>query len=681
MYNSVMHKGESISENKKSESEYWLGENVPEFAGNKKTETLSDLDYSKKLSGLFNPLEFQRDLNDKKRLKDISNSYLNQYGEYSHSESRDLAFKESLDHYILERLSGNDVDKFVSSKEFKSYSKYILNIATSKTIQSPSNELLYPEFLTNPVLKNEETRKLVLKGAYYLKNTEKINRSINQQINSYQSALRNTEACIDSKSELSQFQIDLIGDYLYSSKNINVTSNNSLAEKYVGYCYNDISEESSIKPSTQMLGALGNYFAKLYTIDEDVKGSSRIIIANLDGIESNGVSTTFGCFLPNNKLLQMSLTADSSLNKSRTLKGNDLYSFMMACFHELTHDHQRNLAKKGDRSSSAMAHILNQILRDNSHDRMKGNNATNEEATYCQLNHDNDETEIEADEEAWRQCRNAIDHIEKGYVSRHKEEYEHIVPNYRVRMSLCKRNEIEVGARRAFTHKLSETRKAVNSVEYDIEGLKMAFKTRGRSGIMSRYPYPQLQEYINWDGELKPECLFDTAIAETPQDSFSLEVGTYMLVHEKDKIKEYISNNKDQITTEQAEQLMTNLCNIINQNTSRAKSLEGINRNNYDETDTLYKNANIEDIQAYYFKEYLVQCFNAILLSEQLKTVHPELSEYISFRQERSIGNQYHELPNKNKLDSGFLQNAISGFTNSQHPVLLKLATMIKESL
>jgi len=626
-------------------------------------------------------------LKSKETLKSIADDYLEQYKPNSKATAANLVKKRALDKFIVKKATGTDSEVFLRSQEFKNYAGYIMNIADSKKLPLNDGEdtVCYPEFFTNPTLKNPKTRTAIFKTAYPNTDLSKMNDWYDRNQKIYKNLVEGLTQKMENQKKMTQRQMDILGDYIYDGDNFE----DGVAQKYAEYCFNEIEPGDDIKPSTPMMGALANYFAKEYTIDEEVNKNSRFIIANnlrsaSDDAVNVGISTSFGIVLEQNRLLRASLTSDDSLNKSRTFRetNNDLYHFMMVAFHELTHDHQRNMVKKGDKSSSAMMYIMRDILQQGGGCYIgKKTDGTETKATYYKVNHDNDEIEIQADEEAWRQCR--------SFLASHQKVYEWAHPNGRLRgkfgerRTKCIKNEKEVRARRSFTKKHANTGEDFSAIKYNIETLQSVVKNT--PDILRTYP--QLNDYIDKTGELKPEIFIKTEIAKLDRegldrrdDVFGAEIGTYMLGTGKEvnKLIDYIKNNNNNFTERQVETIITNFYNIIHQTVEKNRALKGIDLNNYDETKARGKDFDMIDKKTAILKQYLKQCYNAIWATSIIKKHHPGLEDWINRQETVYLANYYKELAANTNLSNDFAEMVVETYNKTKNPALVGIANQIK---
>ncbi len=665
----------------------WLGDDVPEFSADKKEKDFRGVSFNKHFVECFSDKMYEKILSDREVLASVGDNYLHQYDDNSSASAVKLAFKESLDHYILSQLTSENTEKFIQSEAFSNYSSYIMNIAENNFMKVRNGEL-FSEIVANPVLRNEKMRELILEKTYPPEKARRYSDSIKKQIDFYQKGLSSVEEIMDKRGKLSQKQVDYLGDYLYSSKKYD----DGLAKKFAEYCFNEIHADSDIKPSTQMIGALTNYFAYCYSLDEKVRRDSRFIIANYSHERTDesgniqrksvhvGVSTSFGCVLEQNHFTRMSLMSDDSLSKSRTNTYNDIYRLMMVSFHELTHDHQRNQMMAGDDSSSSMSYILHNVLMEDKRECFPrvGKDGSIHETSYYKANHDCDEIEIEADEEAWRQCRTFLVNHRQQYAWDHHDD--DIYRQYSEQRGKCLDNEEEVRTRRAFTRKIDATGQEMSYIQYDIENLKSFVANDPK--LLQRFP--QLNKYLDQDGNLRSELLLEKRIGgiDTSDnlyhrtDDFGVEVGTYIITNNED-VKNIISHiNNSTLSSQQVQNLMTNLWNIIHQNALKVRQLKKANFDNYDETETRM-GFTPQEMKDAFLKQYLRQLYNSVHIAEVIRGTHPELGDYITRQEEGYMSSYYDELQHEGKVKYEEAKKIYDKYQRTNNPVLMKIATKI----
>lgn len=608
---------------------------------------------------------------DERILGYLGNSYLNQYTSNSNVAAYSLAVKESLDHYIVERFSENPT-MFVKSQEFKNYSDYIMKIARDKKMRV-GKSTWHPEFFTNPVFSDKTVRETIFRTAYTDADLSRLNKWYDEQRKNYEKTIRYyAEIGMGGHHRLSQQQMDLVGDYIYAGRNVD----DGVAERFARYCFNDVDDESPIKPSIPMIGALTSYFASQYTIDEDVRRNSRFYIAGRNRRPNDmriGSSSSIGCVMQGEHFLGMSLTSDNSLNKSRTNQSNDLYRLMMISFHELTHDHQRNALKRGEKNSSAMAQILKIVLNREGEECYRNEQENGVYTTYYKINHDNDEIEIQADEEAWLQCR--------AFLVAHKDGFRAGCEQWQK----CIDNAKEVRARRSFVQKNTPTGEGMPAIQFDIQELESRIKAEPKY----LRQFPQLQHFVDSSGHLKPKFLFQDRVAavdysnnnfDVRTDVFGAEAGAYMLtdIGESINIVEYIRDNSENIPTEQAKRFMYNLYHIIHQNIDKVRTLESINFDNYDETRTRGKQLSPETMRTALFQQYILQCYNAMHITDVMKETFPDLSDFLD-QQEKYFFQYYDEFSSKATLGPKFAARTVQHYEKSANSILRSVAQQIRK--
>ena len=135
---------ENIGDNAKTENG-WDGLKDVKFAGENNANRRPN--YNEKFINDFGRDKLREILGNKETLKTISGDYIGQYEPDSQSRAINLAEKESLDHFVIERLSSDHPEMFIKSQEFKNYADYVVKIADGKQFKSNSGKtILYPEY-------------------------------------------------------------------------------------------------------------------------------------------------------------------------------------------------------------------------------------------------------------------------------------------------------------------------------------------------------------------------------------------------------------------------------------------------------------------------------------------------------------------------------------------------------
>lgn len=524
-----------------------------------------------------------------------------------------VVFKESLDHYILKRITEDN--SFIKTPEFKTYLAYISDIYKKRKFET-GNTTLYLELNTNIVFRNEKIRNLIFNE--YLSSNDI--QADNALIAYNEKILNNVVKKLKSREKVTQKELDFLADYIYTSRNFD----NEYAQVLAEYIFNEITPESNIKASVHIIGALLSYFTQCYNKDERVK-NSRMFIGTLDGGKLVNVAHSSGrgkyCVFDTNLCRSTSLTSKKSLEKSRTFKENDIYFLMMVSFHELTHEYQKLRMFEKTCTSSGLGGVIKDILNRQLSKIDENNNVI--ESEYNK-NHDSGEYEIEADEESWKQC--------ESFIAKHVRQY-----GYRHRLNTsmqdemqCKKNAEEVGLRRAFSLKETPNGKLETYDSYDIRYLVNIL----RSNPEYVTKYPMLQTYFNDKGQLKQEVFFtnitDQTLTGLDVNNSSLEFATYAINNGSETLINSIKTAK--LSSEQLMNFDTNMYNVIHQNLLKLRTLRKVNLDNYDETDHKFDlKSDTYKIYEHYIKSCSEQLYTSLRVIYQIRINYPnvDIDEYL----------------------------------------------------
>ena len=176
--------------------------------------------YNDKYIGDFSEEMYLKYLSSPKELKQIADAYINQYQNPTYDST--IAFKESLDHYVLKQIKNNRLN----SNLLKNYYDHIFYIYNER--KSKGN--IHLEYNTNIVLRDETGKKILM--MYYEKYHSDINRNkLVESISKNDLILENISNKIRRNEILSQIEIDLLSDYLYTSRNLD----NEIYSKFINY--------------------------------------------------------------------------------------------------------------------------------------------------------------------------------------------------------------------------------------------------------------------------------------------------------------------------------------------------------------------------------------------------------------------------------------------------------------
>ena len=580
-------------------------------------------------------------------------------------DAQGLAFKESLDHYVLKKISEDK--SYIESQEFENYWNYISNIVMNRKFETSGGNL-YLEFNTNVVFQNSEIRNKIFKK--FLSHEQLIN---NNKLIEYNNKIKvNIINKIKNKSKITQKELDFLGEYIYTSRDFS----DDTAKIFAEYMFNEIQNNPSIKTSTQIMGAITSYFTQCYTKDDRVK-KSRMFISDYDKNVLMNIAHSSGsgkyCVFEKDLVLKTSLLTKTSLKKSRTFKDNDLYFIMMVAFHELTHEYQKNKANDKVCTSSGISYIIKNVL-DNALSK-KDKNGIIIEREYNK-NHDSTEFEIEADEESWRQCASFLAKHCRTYSYKHGE-------NSSMELEImCKKNAEEVNARRTFSLKQNKEGKLEPYAIYDVKNMIEIVKQN--PNIINNYP--MLKTYFNDYGYLKVDTIFKNI---TDLDGVGLEVNnsglefaTYMINYGSNTILRTIASGK--LNKNQIDNLMINVYNVIHQNIEKVRGLEKVNLNNFNETNHKY---DLKNKSNSIFNHYFIECSNQIYFSlqfiYQIRKTYPNIDtkKYFEDFNKYYIG-YFGELFKKTKsIDRQELMAICEKYDASNAPELIELSNYLKIQL
>jgi len=678
--------GDALSDD--GEPEYVWGNSNEESNAYEEPESARDLEKSKARIP-----KFEKILSSPNLLKEARKNYLEQYQPKSEARADILSCKDLLDHYVVGQLSGENANSFTNSDQFKNYASYIMETARQKSI-TINGAKFYPELATNPVLNNPNFRKLVVKAEKPEDEAGKMLGMLAKNEAGYRGYLKIIGERLENRSKVSQGELDIVGDYLYAGRDFD----SGLAKQFACYLFNGTKQRNDLHSSTQIGGALANYFAHEDTLDDRLK-DRRIIVANNSGWDDRvkqpkpvrtGVSTRDYCALEQNKVNALSLSSTEGLNKSRPETIADLYSLMMVSFHELTHDYQKMMMTDGKDNTGAMASILNSILRTNPSECFQvvdknlhavlDENGNEVKSDYYRANHDSDEMEIQADEEAWRQCRQFIHKHEVRYSwdKKDKDTSERASKHW----SQCLDNAQEVRARRAFALKVDENGQEMSYIQYDIEQLSRSIK--GNPGLLKEYP--QLSKFFDKVGSIKPDIFFDKEIAnidygaiDAMTDDFGVEIATYALMSSTDvnNILSYIQNPNNDLSEKQIKRCLNNLWNVLHQDALKTRPLKNINFDNYSETKTRGKYTSKGGLQESYLKQYLHQLFNCTHIAEVLREKYPQAGDIIDHNEQVYFISYYDELAKGVNLPPDYSKAVKNSFLRTKNTSLQQIAIQL----
>lgn len=625
--------------------------------------------YNNKYIGDFSEEMYLKYLSSPKELKQIADAYINQYQNPTYDST--IAFKESLDHYVLKQIKNNRLN----SDLLKNYYDHVFYIYNER--KSKGN--IHLEYNTNIVLRDETGKKILM--MYYEKYHSDINRNkLVESISKNDLILENISNKIRRNEILSQIEIDLLSDYLYTSRNLD----NEIYSKFIEYLLNN---NLDINNSPYIMAA---YIAYLPQIFGDNCEESRIILSN--GYASNNSFSLSPSYLDKkreekvvkyrgiyshsdkfvsvdwNKIKDISLNSDRSLNISRTYSVKDLYWVSMVCFHELTHQFQTKLMNSLTLNSSGLSQIIKYAKRD------KTDNG---------LNHDSIESEIEADENAWKKMAD-------------------LIVKYRLRNTLltdrnsvmtqiekCNKNKEAVFARRAILTKSNTDERFFAS---DMKIIENNFKNLDTGSEYKKYfkqllsKYPMMNKIFNEDGKVKTTLLLNENITSkdlsgNDKNIMCCELSDYILTEGYASLKQHVL--QDELSENQVQNLLINIYNIYHLNKMFVRSLSKVDLSQYKETRTNVDYNNIRN-------KYLEKFRNvARLVYRERALIHIIKSRYPTYDVEKyadpkfamwnfmDMFNYFYNSSN-GIINMAEISDIISDYEKSQDNVLVELAKQTK---
>lgn len=617
-------------------------------------------------------------LRNNNKLIDLKNAYLNQYTDKSNASL--LSFKESLDHYVKMKLLTDN--SFINSIEFYNYLCYIMTIVNNKITKLADGNYIYSELISNVVFENEQLRNQIINKFFSANKRDGLNRVILNSKNQIENIFKKMR----EGQELSQSMVDLAGDYIYSSRNL---SNNydSFFAKYILNC----SAKYNIKASVPIIGAMTTIFTNFYDSDEEVK-NSRFYIAEYDGKRRVNVAHSSGlyryCVFQKNAVESISLSGGKSILKSRTLKDIDIYWLMFATFHELTHQHQMLEVRRQKLTSSGLCQVVSQVLLELMPKVKKSNRVYDD---YC-VNHDADESEMEADENGWRLTRAFI----YTNVNRDKRMIVDDDGNEFDAWILALSNVRIIQARRTFSIKKTVNDLISNSnlpkttqskgmyyAIYDILNLERCLNKNPK--IMEKYP--MLKKFFDNNGNMLSLDILKMNIYRDSQrdvhdeqllNNMGLQFGTYALIYKWNDIVSDINNGKIN-NAKEIETIYLNMWDIVHELVLKVRKFNEIQRDQYDETQTRFdfdNSTNTKYLYEYYFKCVVIGALRFNSYRELIKrkyniVLDDQLTYYSSW-----IYELYNNLIDK---DDASCRNVLNQLKLSGEPNLVEIFDTIMQ--
>ena len=520
----------------------------------------------------FDEKEYLNCLNDINRLNDIKANYLERYNRGVNVEK--LALKYSLDHYVSKKTSENP--DYINTTEFKTYINYIRDINNQKRYIIGQN-IIYPELSTNVIfeyLSEEMLNKL------FPKNT------IKNEIEKNNHLLNDIFDKMKKNQNLDFIELEIISDYLDNNKN-------AKDQEYIAFISFIIENKDRIKMTARICSAFLAYITKLYRSGVE---NSRTYLGQLSDNGEPRIAYSSGnypytCF-DFDTFKDIDLNSFESINKSRTFKKKDIMFLLFVAAHELTHQ-KRNLDVANGKLLDGAIVEINRALQEG-----------NGRSDYTR-NHDADEIEIDADENAWIICAEFAEKFIKDKSISQK----------------CRENAKAVNMRRAFSLKIDKDGKTHRYIDYDVEQLMQIIKNKPQ--ILQKHRF--LSEIFDEKGRIKTNFLFEEIITNTKAGrafcNYTLNKVPIKLLRQKIESGEY---SEKQIKT-----LLENFVQVPHANALVLRGLNQIDLETFSETNTGVKGGK-DAILFDLYNNSFVECAEQLMrFSELLDIVSNILSKEI----------------------------------------------------
>lgn len=607
------------------------------------------------------------------RLKALADAYINQYTNPTFDCT--IAFKESLDHYIVKRFKNDP--SFINSDELKNYFKYLYYIFYNRI--STGNRRL--EYNTNIVFRNPE----ISEAFFSLHNTENQNK-VKKVIDNNEALVNKLCKKLDSNTTLTQDEINFLGDYFYTKRDLN----HPYYSKFVEYILN---HNQNLVVTPQLIAGYMSYLPKFYGENCEKSrvilsngwakmiGNSELLPQELMKDAKNKVSY-HGLYSRNNDYISidwkmikdLNLHSDKSLNISRTLKKEykDLYWITMVCFHELTHQKQNSLTNEKDINSSGLTTLI-KYLKSNSSDYRE--------------NHDTIESEIEADESAWDKMYKFINQYRSNNYDKsidHKIVLE--------QLSKCRTNRETVFARRAIQQKKNSTdrffaadiKEIQSKLKDPVSGNKyLAFfrKTQER--------YPMLKKLFDENGRVNTSIVFEQNLtSDNPfgndEKIMACEISNFVLIEGYDTLKRHLLTDK--LYKGQIINLMMNVYNTYHLEKKYINSLSKIDFSQLDNTNTNINHNDKEVIRNKYLEKFKNVAELVYKEREMISIVNRRYPEYEiekKVKPKYCCWNYFDMLKHLANINNGTIpyskiEYIIEKYEKTKDPVLVHLAQETK---
>ncbi len=533
-----------------------------------------------------------------------------------------LALKESLDHYVAKRLSEDK--NYYRSVYFQNYYQYLIDLVNKRVVKNKNGDL-YLELSINPVF--DYLSDDVLNELSPENNIRKLQDYNQSTIDLLINKIKNGES-IHPKA------VEFLAEYFDNRKDFS----DERYSIFIGYVFSNLNK---MKSTPRLISSVLTFLPSTYNLVTD----SRCFMGGTDGfyngkIKPIDVAHSSGKYpytaYQMSHFKKISMNSFKSVNSSRTFKENDILFLIFVTYHELSHQLQNKKMARMDTFDGAAKEI---------------NRYVNVVHNDYRVNHDSDETEIDADQRGWLMAGR--------FASRYIKDNDLAFK--------CRKNAEAVNCRRAFAVKKTPSGLR-RYMDLDMELLIDSIKKRPE--LLSSYPH--LSELFNKNGTIKTDYFFNNKIICTPSGR---EVMNYTLNNAS--ISMFVSKiGSGNYSIDQVRTLLSNFVEVPHENALTLRKLKDTDLSTYDET---YSNIDIktraENVYGFYFLEVCEQLEKfAVLLTATHKNYPEFTTEEVSSYFRFFIDYYVEMLKNISVPDMKRIDEKMQKFENSGYPIIRKLA-------
>lgn len=346
--------------------------------------------YNEKYIKLFNESIYQSYLNSTDKMDYLLDKYIRRYTDVD-VDGELLVLKESLDHYVLKKISENK--DYIKTKSFSNYYRFISKIIKYIPTELVTNPVFYYRSIVESACDLYESDKNVF--PIYARNVKVMNNKVSR----LNDMIKNNEL-------LSQNDLNFLCRYYAGRRKFDDNYSNLIT-----YIYTYLGNKSGLTCSYEVLDAISTYLPFEYKpreLEEIAIYSEnnkrfkfnpkdvRIVFTDVRcGNKWNGPGVSCGnkpiVYLNRKMFKNMNFDSINDSSKAYLKQGSDFTFMMIVAYHELTHQMQFAKAKAKNLTEEGVIYSINSLI--------------NGELCDYNMNHDNDDIEIDATKIGWDVCR------------------------------------------------------------------------------------------------------------------------------------------------------------------------------------------------------------------------------------------------------------------------------------